>query len=50
MKFYANWLRDIGFSSVIDRTLETRGAIDLGAIIQWAESAGKLKLPTATGA
>ena len=50
MKFYANWLRDIGFSSVIDRTLETRGTIDLGAILQWAESAGKLKLPTAIGA
>jgi hypothetical protein len=42
MKFYTNWIRDIGFPSVIDRTLQTQGAVDLGAIIQWAESEGKL--------
>ena len=50
MKFYANWLRDIGFPSVMDRVLETRGGVDLGAIIQWAENEGKLKVPTPTGA
>ncbi|MEE2840464.1 MAG: hypothetical protein VYC91_08015 [Acidobacteriota bacterium] len=48
MKFYANWLRDIGFPSVIERTLQTRGTLDLGGIIQWAESEGKLKLPSPT--
>ena len=50
MKFYANWIRDIGFPCVIDRALQTQGAVDLGGIIQWAESEGKLNLLRPAGA
>ena len=50
MKFYANWLRDIGFPSVIERTLQTQGALDLEAIFQSATGEGELKLPGPAGA